>query len=74
MVIVDDDFELEDFSTQKTNDVSDPRPTVVADSAEEDNTVVYWAWFSASLYVVGPVALLLLYSLSVAGYSSRLSV
>jgi hypothetical protein len=53
MVIVDDDFELKDFSTQTINDVSNPT-VVPADSAED--TVVYWAWFSASLYVVGPPA------------------
>ena len=57
MVIVDDDFELENFSTQKINEVTDITSTaVLADSAEEDNTVVYWAWFSASLYVVGTIA------------------
>jgi hypothetical protein len=48
MVIVDPDVELEDLSTRKTRDET----VVVAESlltAEEDNTVVYWTWCSASL-------------------------
>jgi hypothetical protein len=52
MVIVDPDIELEDVSTRKTRDktvvVVDPETSLAADS-EEDNTVIYWTWCSASL-------------------------